>query len=555
VCEEIQTLLEGMDKKGYFSNNQSTFIFEDRGCPRMPVFYGLPKIHKLFQHFPPLRPIVSQIKSSTYNFSRYIDSFLKYQAQKCESYIRDTKDFLNKLKSIDKLPENSVLVTMNVAFLYTNIIHKEGAQACFEKLETRTKKRVPSGVLKQLIILVLSNNVFKFGDKIYRQIKGTAMGTPMAPNYANLFMDKFEREMLCDFEKQYGIRPFVWYRYIDDIFFVWTAGEESLTCFIQFVQNYSTAQNMESTMKFEVNISSLMVNFLDVKVYLRNGYLQTTLFTKPTDAHIYLNASSNHPSHVIKNLPKGQFIRVRRICSEKAEYFSHARQMLQYFLLRGYSESILKKTLQEVSCISRDELLMDKPSSAPKDPQVIYLSEYHPALKQLPTILKRHHHILKSDKKLYRLFPGPPTVAFRRCKSIYNHLVRSDISSKCQIRTESPNLATHPCGKCKLCSNIYNNVPLAKKFKFSAGTCKSSNVIYGAWCKKHNQIYVGQTSETLATRFAKHRYDIKKRLSNSELAGHFHSTHDREKDLGVFIIQQVKKNESHALKFFEDRWI
>jgi len=412
VCEEIQTLLEGMDKKGYFSKNESTFIFEDLGCPRMPVFYGLPKIHKLYQHFPPLRPIVSQIKSSTYNVSRYIDSFLKYQAQKCESYIRDTKDFLNKLKSIDKLPENSVLVTMDVASLYTNISHKEGAQACFEKLETRTKKRVPSGVLKQLIILVLSNNVFKFGDKIYRRIKGTAMGTPMAPNYANLFMDKFEREMLCDFEKQYGFRPFVWYRYIDDIFFVWTAGEESLTCFIQFVQNYSTAQNMESTMKFEVNISSLMVNFLDVKVYLRNGYLQTTLFTKPTDAHIYLNASSNHPSHVIKNLPKGQFIRVRRICSEKAEYFSHARQMLQYFLLRGYSESILKKTLQEVSCISRDELLMDKPSSAPKDPQVIYVSEYHPALKQLPTILKRHHHVLKNDKKLYKHFPEPPTVGF-----------------------------------------------------------------------------------------------------------------------------------------------
>ena len=53
----------------------------------------------------------------------------------------------------------------------------------------------------------------------YKQIKGTAMGTPMAVNYANLFLNKFETELLMEFEKEFGVKPLVWMRYIDDIFF------------------------------------------------------------------------------------------------------------------------------------------------------------------------------------------------------------------------------------------------------------------------------------------------------------------------------------------------
>ena len=155
--------------------------------PRMSIFYGLPKIHKKFADFPPLRPIVSGYKSCTSRLSEYLDSFLKFQAKKCKSYIRDTKDFLNKLNNIKRFPDNSILVTMDIASLYTNIDHEEGATACYEMLEKRNKEKIPSMLLKRLILIVLKSNVFRFGDKIYQQIMGSAVGSPMAPNYANIF--------------------------------------------------------------------------------------------------------------------------------------------------------------------------------------------------------------------------------------------------------------------------------------------------------------------------------------------------------------------------------
>ena len=81
---------------------------------------------------------------------------------------------------------------MDVSSLYTNIDHEEGAQAFFEALEKRKNKKVSSKILKSLILLVLKSNAFRFGHRIFKQIMGPAMGTPMAPNYTNLFMAKYE---------------------------------------------------------------------------------------------------------------------------------------------------------------------------------------------------------------------------------------------------------------------------------------------------------------------------------------------------------------------------
>ena len=93
-----------------------------------------------------------------------------------------------------------------------------------------------------MIKLVLERNIFRFREKYYTQKKGTCMGTPMAPNYANLFMDKLERKLLESFKKKTGKEPLVWWRYIDDIFFIWNGDEKSLSEFIQFAQNFSESQ-------------------------------------------------------------------------------------------------------------------------------------------------------------------------------------------------------------------------------------------------------------------------------------------------------------------------
>ena len=49
---------------------------------------------------------------------------------------------------------------MDFSSLYTNIDHKEGAEACFQKLEERKNKFVPSIAIKNLILMILKSNAF-----------------------------------------------------------------------------------------------------------------------------------------------------------------------------------------------------------------------------------------------------------------------------------------------------------------------------------------------------------------------------------------------------------
>ena len=458
-----------------------------------------------------------------------------------------------KLGRIKSLPDNAILVTMDITSLYTNIDHDEGANACFEMLEKRMNRKISSSLLKNLILLVLRSNVFRYSEKLYKQIKGTAMGTPMAVNYANIFLDKFENDMLDEYERSTNVRPLFWMRYIDDIFFIWYHDEISLKQFIKFCDNYSTLKKMKSNIKFETSTSKEAVNFLDVKVKITGNKIITSLYTKPTDAHLYLNSRSCHPQHIIKNIPKGQLIRVRRICSEDADYDFHAKKMKQYFVSRGYNEKYLQLINEDVRKLERNELLRDKAELLQKDSHMAFVCTWHPKLKQLPSILHQNYNILSADAKLSKTFTSKPTVTYKRKKNLLNYLCKNDIRNK-KIQKEEK------CRGCKLCKLVNTSKTITNKntgttIKIKPGaTCKSTGIIYAINCKKCEKIYIGHTGDTMSNRYSKHKYDIKNRPKQNELASHCHDDHDIEKDLELFILDHGISS-LQKRKFLEDRYI
>ena len=100
-------------------------------------FYILPKIHKQGN---PGRPIISSNGHPTERISEFVDYHLKPLVQTLPSYIKDTTHFLLQLQNLGPLPENAILVTLDVSSLYTNIPHKEGEEACRHFLNTRPQK-------------------------------------------------------------------------------------------------------------------------------------------------------------------------------------------------------------------------------------------------------------------------------------------------------------------------------------------------------------------------------------------------------------------------------
>ena len=135
-----------------------------------------------------------------------------------KSYTKDTTDFLNKINSVGTIRPESLLVSLDVESLYTNIPNKEGAEAVYEYLEKYRDTDIKQSNLSiaELLWLVLTLNNFQFNETNYLQVGGTAMCTRLAPSFANLYMYHFEDMHWYP----YHLQPKVWYRYIEDIFMI-----------------------------------------------------------------------------------------------------------------------------------------------------------------------------------------------------------------------------------------------------------------------------------------------------------------------------------------------
>ena len=290
---KITGILNKLKSAGAISEKQFNFLSPPQE-PRPRYFYMLPKIHKedscwtIPNVMPPGRPIVSDCNSESKNVSSFIDSHLKRFAMDHPSYIKNTYDFVEKIKALS-LPDNCLLITLDVESMYTNIDHTKGLQAVRDVMRNYPIYDDP---IIELLELSLKSNDFLFNDEWFIQKVGTSMGKDWAPHYADIYMAKFEKEALL----KCPLKPHTYFRYLDDIFIIWPHGKDA---FSEFLNIFNTH---EPPIKFKSSICIDSVNYLDTTVFKdpkNNNTLLTKVFFKPTDIHQMLHKHSFHPKHTL----------------------------------------------------------------------------------------------------------------------------------------------------------------------------------------------------------------------------------------------------------------
>ena len=205
--------------------SEQTYKFLSTGGKRTSIFYLLPKIHKNLLNLPG-RPIVSSVDCPTERISMMMDIILQPLLLDTKSYIKDTPDFLRKVEELTILSEENFF-TLDVASLYTNIPLEESLNIMEEEFFQKTKCGIPTSYLRKFLELILKCNNFKFDRNHFLQINGTAMGTRVAPTYANLFMAHFEEKYIYT----HNSKPRKWFRFIDDIWGIFKGNRESFKKF------------------------------------------------------------------------------------------------------------------------------------------------------------------------------------------------------------------------------------------------------------------------------------------------------------------------------------
>ena len=336
------------------------------------------------------------------------------------SYLRDSGHLLNLLKDHD-IPHNSRIISLDVCSLYTNIPHEDGLQAIMD-VGTEFDPLTDYTPVRDIASLVLKNNIFKFDGRHYIQTQGTAMGTRMAPAYANIFMHPIEKNILAN-------HPNItfWRRYIDDIICIMETDDAHT---VDDLLAY--ANQLHRTIKFTMEADTKGIPFLDMILTIKNRRINSQPYTKPTDRKLYIRKDSCHPTHQKTGIAYSQALRLKRICSSTTDYISETDTLKTNLIRRGYDENMIQKQIDKATAITREDLLKNSTTNRPDaDEAIHFITTYRHGLQNT-------HNIIKSmcDKFNVEIVFR---IAYRRDQNIKDILVRAklpDATERTPITTQ-----------------------------------------------------------------------------------------------------------------------
>ena len=155
----------------------------------IPRFYGLPKVHKSGA---PLRPIVASRGSLTYNIARYVADILSPIVGKNGFALKNSAEMVKELKECH-LDETDVLVSFDVTALFTSVPVDQSLDVIYDRLcsddTLSNRTNMTAAQVRDLLAICLRTTYFLFDGTIYMQVEGAAMGSPVSPIVANLFME------------------------------------------------------------------------------------------------------------------------------------------------------------------------------------------------------------------------------------------------------------------------------------------------------------------------------------------------------------------------------
>ena len=303
--------------------------------------YGLPKLHKSFDtnftpNIPKFRPINSSINSYNYNLAKFLSELVSPYIPNTYS-CKDTFSFINELKKCEN--KNYFMVSFDVTSLYTNIPLNEAIQLAVDKiLDNHPNISISKEELTELFHFATSKTHFLFNGQIYDQIDGIAMGSPLAPALANIFMGHHEENWL---KSELGKRVKFYKRYVDDIFCL-IENESFADQFLAFLNNQH--QNIKFTLEKQTNNT---LPFLDIKIEDKGNNFETSIFKKKSNTGLLTNFTSFIHFRYKKCLVKTLIDRIFKINSSWEVFHKNIAEMTETLQKNNFPDKFIFQNIRE----------------------------------------------------------------------------------------------------------------------------------------------------------------------------------------------------------------
>jgi len=337
---------------------------------RLPIFYGLPKVHK--QPFS-LRPVVSTSGSLLAIFSTWLDFKMKELIPLVKSYFKNSFTVIEELKALT-IPSNALFFSADAISMYTNIDTTTGLNAMKNFIQSN-RDHISSSfscdLFLQVLRLVIQNNIISFADTYWLQLSGTAMGTPVACAYATVTFGHYENTTILP---EFAPQLLYYKRYIDDIIGIWLPPPfNQTTTWDRFQESLNNWGNLQ----WKCEVPSRKTTFLDLELELHNSSVITKTFQKEMNLYLYIPPLSAHPPSCLKGLITGE-LRRYWLQNNKTDFQHILIKFIERLTERGHTIESLTPIFEQAALLLDKTPKIQANSTTDNDSTLFLHRTYHP---------------------------------------------------------------------------------------------------------------------------------------------------------------------------------
>ena len=302
---------------------------------RLAHLYGLPKTHKATLS---MRPILSATGTYNHKLAKWLEEKLKPLSIN-EYTITDAFDFADEIRNLS-VNEDDILVSYDVTALFTNVpldetinilVNKAFADDWFNKTY---RLNLHKDQLVKLLEIATTNQLFQFDGQLYEQTDGVAMGSPLGPLMANVFMCHLEEKLTRD-----GLMPHLYRRYVDDTL-ARMPNTDATTMFL------TTLNGLHPSLSFTMELPvDDRIPFIGIDIIKNGTKLETRVYRKPTNTGLLLHFNSHTGRRYKDSLLKTMLHRAYALSSTTQAFDEECAKLRSIFSRLDYPWSLIDSVI------------------------------------------------------------------------------------------------------------------------------------------------------------------------------------------------------------------
>jgi hypothetical protein len=355
--DKLTRKLRQLKNDGFITENEYNYC---RPCGSQPGrIYGLPKIHKSGN---PLRPIVSASGTFNYKLAKLLAKKLDY-LRKNNTIITNTFHFVDELHSLKLDNSKTKMISFDITSLFTKVPLHRTIEIILDKLYGpkhtcifSDKKRADwckncknRFEMNYLLETSTKDTSFIFNNKIYSQINGIAMGSPLGPLFADVYVNYLENKLMSRLRTN-GV--LFWRRFVDDTFVI--ANKNADVNKILDILN-SFDNNIVFTIEEEINNSLAFLDIRITRLPFNNTtecsknikIFKTTVYRKSTYTGLITKWHSYVPRSYKISTVSCMIYRAIKICSTYELMHDEFTFIENICIANGYPERFIKYQIRQ----------------------------------------------------------------------------------------------------------------------------------------------------------------------------------------------------------------